>query len=277
MSITDAGGDLRPPDVALIDSYRRGDAGAFDLLFRRHQGRVRLICLRYVSDDVVADDLVQETFFHLLRALDRIDQTFNVAGWINRIAANVCQDELRRRSRRAAHHDTGDPEEQMLQLADPDTRGEPERALELAHLRQLVWDVAKKLPERQRMVLTLRELQGLSYASIARVMNISEAAVETLLHRARRRFREEYMLLESPPEDAGPCARVAQLLAAIGTGHLRAAQRDLVTEHLGSCAWCRNQHGGPNRLADREPAAQGGSPIRLRGRGSRAQPLAAAR
>lgn len=277
MSITDAVGDLRPPDIALIDSYRRGEASAFDLLFRRHGGRVRLICLRYVSDDVLADDLVQDTFFRLLRSLDRIDHTFNVAGWINRIAANVCQDELRRRSRRAAHQDNGDPDEQMLHLADPDTRGEPERALELAHLRQLVWDVAKKLPERQRMVLTLRELQGLSYASIARVMNISEAAVETLLHRARRRFREEYLLLESPPEDTGACARVAQLVGVTGTGHLRALQRDFVTEHLGACAWCREQHGDPNRLVDREPAEQRGGTIRLGGRGRRAQPVAAAR
>jgi RNA polymerase sigma-70 factor (ECF subfamily) len=231
------------PDLELVDAYRQGDSVAFDELFRRHHRRVRLICLRYVSDDMVVEDLIQETFLNLVRSIDRIDDSFNVAGWINRIAVNVCQDELRRRNRRAAHQETAtDPEEQMLHLADPDRSGEPERALELAHLRQLVWDVAKSLPERQRMVLTLRELQGLSYASIARVMQISEAAVETLLHRARRRFREEYLLLESPPEEQGSCLRLDHLLTTVGAPQLRAAQRTFVREHLRGCPWCREQH-----------------------------------
>lgn len=191
---------------------------------------------------MLAEDLIQETFVNVLRSLDRIDETFNVAGWVSRIAVNVCQDELRRRSRRAAHQEmSGDPDELMLRLADPDRSGEPERALEISDLRQLVWEVAKRLPDRQRMVLTLRELQGLSYTSIARVMDVSEAAVETLLHRARRRFREEYLLLESPPEPISPCAQVAHLLDTVGVANLRARQRELVAEHLGGCDWCRQQ------------------------------------
>jgi RNA polymerase sigma-70 factor (ECF subfamily) len=212
-------------------------------LFRRYHGRVRSICLRYVGDEMVAEDLVQETFFNVLRSLGRVDESFNFGAWINRIAVNICQDELRRRSRRAAHQElSGDPEEQMLRLADPDRSTEPETALEMTHLRQLVWEVAKKLPERQRMVLTLRELQGLSYAAIARVMNISDAAVETLLHRARKRFKEEYLLLESPPEEQGPCAQVAYLLETVGRSSLRQRQRQLVIEHLETCAWCRGQY-----------------------------------
>src|SRR2546430_6033592 len=59
-----------------------------------------------------------------------------------------------------------------------------------------VWSVARRLPEKYRLVLTLRELQGLSYANIARKMRVSESAVETLLHRARRRFKEEYLFME---------------------------------------------------------------------------------
>jgi RNA polymerase sigma-70 factor (ECF subfamily) len=230
-------------DVDLVDAYRQGDSLAFDELFRRHHTRVRLICLRYVSDEMVAEDLVQETFLNLVRAIDRIDDSFNVAAWINRIAVNACQDELRRRKRRAVHQElAADSEEQMLHLADPDRSGEPERALELAHLRQLVWEVSKRLPERQRMVLTLRELQGLSYAAIARVMQISEAAVETLLFRARRRFREEYLLLESPPEPQGSCVRLDHLLTTVGPAHLQAAQRTFVRDHLDGCPWCREQH-----------------------------------
>jgi RNA polymerase sigma-70 factor (ECF subfamily) len=230
-------------DISLIEAYRSGDVAAFDELFRRYHGRIRAICLRYIGDEMVAEDLVQETFFNVLRSLTRVDETFNFGAWVNRIAVNICQDELRRRNRRALHTDGGgDPEEQLLRLPDNDMTGDPERALELSHLRQIVWEVAKKLPERQRMVLTLRELQGLSYASIARVMGISDAAVETLLHRARRRFKEEYLLLESPAEEQGPCALVAYLLETVGRAHLRQKQRAFTAEHLETCEWCRAQY-----------------------------------
>lgn len=109
----------------------------------------------------------------------------------------------------------------------------------MSSLRQLVWEVAKKLPERQRMVLTLRELQGLSYASIARVMGITDAAVETLLHRARKRFKEEYLRLESPPEERTNCAELAFM---ISRGKLNAADQREAISHLETCALCRNAY-----------------------------------
>ena len=235
-----------PPvdDLTLVSNYLEGDVSAFDTLFQRYHTRVRAICLRYVGDEALAEDLVQETFYNVIRAISRVDSGFNFGAWVHRIAVNICQDELRRRNRRAQHHDTSgtDPEEQMLRLADRDRTGHPEDALEIAGLRQLVWEVAKKLPERQRMVLTLRELQGLSYASIARVMGISDAAVETLLHRARKRFKEEYLRLESPTEEHSDCSTVANYLEIVGRDRLNAEQRRFVVEHIESCTWCQEQY-----------------------------------
>ena len=230
-------------DVALVKAYLDGDAGAFDVLFVRYNTRVRSIAMRYVADEHAAEDLVQETFFNVIRSLTRVDDGFNFGAWVHRIAVNICQDELRRRNRRAAHVDTSsaDPEEAMLRVADSDRHGSPEDALEASHLRQLVWEVAKKLPERQRMVLTLRELQGLSYASIAHVMGISDAAVETLLHRARKRFKEEYLLLESPKEERPGCASLAYLLVTVGRANLRPDQKRLVIDHLETCVYCQEQ------------------------------------
>jgi RNA polymerase sigma-70 factor (ECF subfamily) len=230
-------------DVSLIMAYLDGEAAAFDTLFRRYHDRVRSVCMRYIGDEGIAEDLVQETFFNVLRALGRVTEGFNFGAWVHRIAVNICQDELRRRNRRAAHTDQGgaDPEERMLRLPDNDRHGSPEDALEMSHIRHLVWEVSKKLPERQRLVLTLRELQGLSYASIAHVMGISDAAVETLLHRARKRFKDEYLLLESPEESEGPCAKVSYLISTIGRESLRKEQRRYVDEHLEGCPWCRGQ------------------------------------
>lgn len=228
-------------DVTLITAYLDGDVAAFDTLFQRYHARVRAVCLRYVGDEALAEDLVQETFYNVIRALSRVDQGFKFGAWVHRIAVNVCQDELRRRNRRAVHVDQagGDPEEAMLKVADHDRSGHPEEALEITTLRQLVWEVAKKLPERQRMVLTLRELQGLSYASIARVMGVTDAAVETLLHRARKRFKEEYLRLESPPEERTQCAELAFMMSR---GRLSAEEQRSVIEHLEACPLCRETY-----------------------------------
>jgi RNA polymerase sigma-70 factor (ECF subfamily) len=231
-------------DLVLITAYLAGDVGAFDILFQRYHARVRAVCLRYVGDEALAEDLVQETFFRVIRGLARVDQSFNFGAWVHRIADNICQDELRRRNRRAAHLDQrgGDPEEAMLKVADGDRSGHPEDALEMSSLRQLVWDVAKKLPERQRMVLTLRELQGLSYASIARFMGTTESAVETLLHRARKRFKAEYLRLESPLEEPTTCADLAFMMTR---GRLGAADQGGAVGHLESCALCRDAYESP--------------------------------
>ncbi len=228
-------------DLTLIAAYLAGDAGAFDTLFQRYHARVRAVCLRYVGDETLAEDLVQETFYNVIRALARVDQNFNFGAWVHRIAINICQDELRRRSRRAAHLDQtgGDPEEAMLKLADRDRSGHPEEALELTTLRQLVWEVAKKLPERQRMVLTLRELQGLSYASIARVMGITDAAVETLLHRARKRFKQEYLRLDSPAEDRPQCDEAAFMISG---RRISRPERQSLAHHVETCQRCREAY-----------------------------------
>ena len=232
---------LPSDEVVLITAYLAGDVGAFDTLFQRYHARVRAVCLRYVGEEALAEDLVQETFYNVIRALGRVDAGFNFGAWVHRIAVNICQDELRRRNRRAAHLDQagGDPEEAMLKLADRDRSGHPEEALEMTTLRQLIWDVAKKLPERQRVVLTLRELQGMSYASIAHVMGITDAAVETLLHRARKRFKDEYMRLESPPEEQTRCAELAFMMTRrrLGDEEKRAA-----LDHLESCPLCREAY-----------------------------------
>jgi RNA polymerase sigma-70 factor, ECF subfamily len=224
-------------DLALITACLAGDVAAFDMLFQRYHARVRAVCLRYVGDETLTEDLVQETFSNVIRAVARVDQSHNVGAWVHRIAVNVGQDELRRRNRRAAHLDqsSGDPEEAILKVADRDRSGHPAAALEMSGLRQLVWDVAKKLPERQRMVLTLRELQGLPHASIARVMGITDAAVETLLHRARKHFKEEYLRMESPGEERTHCPDLAFMMTR---GRLSAADQRAAIEHLESCAAC---------------------------------------
>jgi hypothetical protein len=118
---------------------------------------------------------------------------------------------------------------------------DPVQVQESNELRRQVWTVSQRLPEKYRLVLTLRELQGLSYRRIAFILHMSESAVETLLYRARLRFKEEFVALEA----AGDLQHeeVVPLLAPYVAGKLRRQQAEAVRRHVAVCAKCARKVG----------------------------------
>jgi hypothetical protein len=107
--------------------------------------------------------------------------------------------------------------------------------------------VAQRLPEKYRLVLTLRELQDMSYRQIARTLKMSESAVETLLYRARLRFKEEY--LASQREGEITHEEALPLLAPYLAGKLRRPQAEAVRIHIATCSKCARRI-GRRRLRD---------------------------
>ncbi|MHB8571381.1 MAG: RNA polymerase sigma factor [Candidatus Dormibacteria bacterium] len=229
-----------PTDLQLLRDFLGGRSAAFTEMFDRHHRSVYGLALRITGDRLAAEDVAQETFLSLLRSAPRMDdESFRISAWIHKVASNLSYDQLRARSRfpeaPAAEPDLPDPVERV-----PESREsfEPERAFEGRELRRRIWEVSQRLPENYRLVLQMRELQGLSYRTIAEALGVSESAVETLLYRARVRFKEEYLMLESGGATEGQCATVKPLLRQYRTGRLRAAQRRQVASHLANCARC---------------------------------------
>ena len=232
-------------DVELVRAYRAGETAAFEELHRRYIGSIYRLVHRKLGDGLLAEDIAQETFLKSLKNLHRMDEDFNFGGWVHTVARNLCYDELRRRQRdprETGAADGEDDEDLMLQLPAPAQAYDPVIASEQNELRRQVWLVAQRLPEKYRLVLTLRELQGLSYRRIAHVMNLSESAVETLLYRARLRFKEEFVLLQGGGS-ALQCAEVQPLLAPYLAGKLRTSQAEAVRKHLAECVTCTRKLG----------------------------------
>ncbi len=245
---------LADDDMSLIRAYRSGDVRAFEVFFSRYRDRIRSLCLRYLPEEA-AEDTVQDTFLQFVRTVDRIDESYRVSSWIQRIAVNLCHDELRRRGRRKRLFEPASDvtELAMMAVADVDRTRQPESAQELQRTRELVWDVAATLPPRQRTVLALRELHGLPYHVIADRLGTSTSAVETLLHRARERFKAEFLRLEGAQPGIAACRTTARLMEELD--HLRPHQLRRVTSHLAVCPRCRLRYGSaidtdiPERLA----------------------------
>lgn len=227
--------NVEPTDAELVAAFRSGEVSAFEELHRRYVGPIYRLVQRNLGDSLLAEDIAQETFIRSLRTLDRVDEEFNFGGWLHTVAQNLCRDEIRRRAR---HPQTvGDEERQLLRdIPSGAMRFDPVQAFEQRELRRTVWRVSQRLPEKYRLVLTLRELQGLSYRRIARALKISESAVETLVYRARLRFKEE-LLAEQGGDDMDH-REVQRLFKPYLAGKLRKQQAEAVRAHLASCVMC---------------------------------------
>jgi DNA-directed RNA polymerase specialized sigma24 family protein len=170
---------------------------------------------------------------------------------VHTVARNLCFDELRRRQRDLRVEGSDDDDDEfMAKLPSTSRSFDPVDVQESNETRRRVWAVAQRLPEKYRLVLTLRELQDLSYRQIARTLNMSESAVETLLYRARLRFKEEYLAAEGEAEVTHE--EVAPLLAPYLAGKLRRSQAESVRRHIAGCARCSRRLG--RRAVRRTPA-----------------------
>ena len=235
-------------DIELVRAFQDGSVEAFDELFLRYHDAITGLNFRLVRNHLLAEDLTQETFVRVLRSLERVDQSFNFSAWIHRIATNLCYDALRRRKQgQAAYADglrastpSGDPDELLSLLPNRDMSGSPAHALDRRELEREVWEVAGRLPRNYRNVLILRDFEDLPYATIAHVMSLSEAAIETLIHRARRRFKAEYLYLSFVRSSEDECSDSLQdLLSGVGLQVLMQNQRISIQQHIDGCASCR--------------------------------------
>ena len=233
---------IEPSDVDLVKAYRNGDIHAFEELHRRYVASIYRLVRRKLGDALLAEDIAQETFMKALRMMDRVDDSFNFGGWVHTVARNLCFDELRRRQR-DLRADSGDDDDADLLASLPSTARsfDPVQVQESNEMRRQVWAVSQRLPEKYRIVLTLRELQDLSYRQIARSLKMSESAVETLLYRARLRFKEEFISAEGEGELTHDEA--VPLLAPYLAGKLRRSQAEAVRRHLAACVKCARKVG----------------------------------
>jgi len=174
--------------AALASEAAGGDRQAFRALVDRTHRTVYRVALRILDDTAGAEDVVQETYIRAWRGLAKVRDPLATYGWICRIARNVATDQLRARSRKKALSldlAVGEGRSPLVELlANPD--GGPESQLGEAEVARAVQEAIASLKEKHRLVLTLRELDGMSYEELSIALGCSMGTVESRLHRARK-------------------------------------------------------------------------------------------
>jgi RNA polymerase sigma-70 factor (ECF subfamily) len=183
---------------ALIERARQGDAGAFEQLVRLHQRRVLALLGHFVRPSADVEDLAQQVFLKVYLALPRFDFRSAFSTWLYRIAVNEAYDYLRRRRAQKSPAGTElavDELAALEHLGGSVTQPEPPDVAAQTERRQLVEKLLARLPVDDRLVLTLRELEGMNITEIAEIMKLPENTVKVRLFRARARLAEAYRRL----------------------------------------------------------------------------------
>ena len=194
----------------LLAALRRGDEAAFATLVNRYQPALQRLALTYVHDAAVAQEVVQDTWLGVLKGIDTFEARASLKTWIFRILINRAKTSAAREGRQIPFSEAWDAAEEADEPAlEPERfqpaesavrRGwwaspprawdtSPEEALLAAETRSQLERAVAALPDSQREVVTLRDIEGLSSAEVCNLLHLTETNQRVLLHRARSRVR----------------------------------------------------------------------------------------
>jgi len=184
-------GNNSEPD--LIQRCLEGDATAWDTLVRVYWKRVFNVAYKFVARFDEAEDLTQEIFVKVFRALPTFDRRASFETWLTKVSRNLCIDRYRRRRRE---------EERFTDEVDPDTIqidelvSRPDATLEQRDEIAMVRRALAKLDPTYREAVALRDVHDLSYEEIARRLQLPEGTVKSRINRGRKELARHLRLLQ---------------------------------------------------------------------------------
>lgn len=180
LSITDRIHGGESDRATVFERAQAGDLDAFDALMRLHERQVLGVALRLLGRPEDAQDAAQEVFLRLFRYMRKLQTPQAVGPWLYRVTVNVCNDAWQKRR----------PESDMGTLELASGAPDPEAIFQHTERMRAVERGMKKLGEKERAALVLREVEGLSTREVAEILGSSEISVRTQISTARMKLRD---------------------------------------------------------------------------------------
>lgn len=185
----------------LVARLQRGDDEAFEALVRQHGPRMLAVARRYLPQDADAQDALQDAFLNVARAIGAFEGASRLETWLHRIVVNAALMKLRARSRRP---EVSVDEASLTRIERARGAGgwssTADETLSRRELEEIVRDEVARLPDDDRAVLVLRDVEGLGVEEIAVLLDVGPAAAKMRLQRARRLLRASLGLRLAPSE-----------------------------------------------------------------------------
>jgi RNA polymerase sigma-70 factor (ECF subfamily) len=187
ISLTVNGGLRSSADTDLVARAAAGDASAFHALVERHRAMVYRMAYQFSGNHHDAEDIAQDVFIKVYRALDRFRHDAQVTSWLYRIVMNACIDHRRRHAPAGWAPFTEDTEVRMLNT--PEDGPGPEQQTYGGQIGDVLEQEIARLPPGQRLVFMMRHHEGLKLSEIAEALGLAEGTVKRQLHAAVHRLR----------------------------------------------------------------------------------------
>jgi RNA polymerase sigma-70 factor (ECF subfamily) len=179
-------------DVELVARVKSGDKAAFRMLFDRYNRRAYAVALSVVKNPSDALDVVQEAFVKVHKHLDGFQGTSSFYTWLYRIVMNLSIDHIRR-SRKVTEFDETVRRDDMLADGATLPQSAPESPSKTAVRKELTAHIhaaLAELPEYHRAVIVLREVEGLTYEEMAKILRVPKGTIMSRLFHARRKMQD---------------------------------------------------------------------------------------
>lgn len=155
----------------------------YEALFREYQDRIYRLARRMLGDDALAQDVVQEVHIKCWKNRQKMSEMSSAGAWMMRVTRNLCIDKIRARKETT--------ELDSVAYAAPSSGPTPYQTTEVQNMMAILKKTLDTLPEKQKIIFHLREMEGLQYKEIAEVVNVTVDEVKVNLFRARNKIREK--------------------------------------------------------------------------------------
>lgn len=204
------GDDPIAAEAGLVAKLKAGDGPAFEMVLREYGGRLLATARRIMSSEDDAQDAFQDAMLSAFKAIGRFDGQSRLSTWLHRIVVNACLMKLRSKRRRPEksideHLPTFDDSGHQSPRSKP-WKPSASDGIEADEAKRMVRKAVEQLPDSYRVVLILRDVEGLDTHEVATLLDMSESAVKTRLHRARQALKElldPHMHADTRPMRAG--------------------------------------------------------------------------
>ena len=184
-------------DAVLVEQCRQGDSEATERLILKYQNRIYNAILRICANPDDAAELTQDTFVKVIENIDKFKGRSSFYTWAFRIGVNLTLNYCQRKARigfrsldAEDNEDNGQAKRVLKEFLADDSSPNPAVVAANKELSEIVVDALMKLREEQRVVVVLRDIEGMNYAQIAEVLDIELGTVRSRLSRARSNLRE---------------------------------------------------------------------------------------
>ena len=177
-------------DEELVDRVKSGDIDAFEEIIAKYEKRVFGLIYNMLKNDNDIEDIAQDIFIKVYKNIDKFHGNSSLYTWIYRIATNMCLDYMKKKKNVIYIDEKVQLDDGEVELQLPSDEKLQEELYEEKEMKQKLNKAIDKLPDKQKAMIILRDIKGLSYEEISEVLEIKLGTVKSQINRARLKLKE---------------------------------------------------------------------------------------